>query len=107
MRNERIVVIGTSAGGVEALKALASQLPAEFPCPIVVVMHIGRHPSILPSILDNAGPLGASHARHGEALRPGHIYVAPPDHHLIVEDGVVLLSHGPKEHHARPAVDPL
>jgi two-component system chemotaxis response regulator CheB len=107
MPSERIVVIGASAGGVEALKSIAAQLPADFPAPILVVLHVGKRPSILPEILAKAGPLGSSHARHGEVLRPGHIYVAPPDHHLIVQDGRAALSHGPKEHHARPAVDPL
>ena len=107
MRSERIVAIGTSAGGVDALKSLAAQLPADFPSPILVVQHIGKRPSILPGIIASAGPLGASHVRHGDALRTGHFHVAPPDHHLVVEDGHLMLSRGPKEHHARPAVDPL
>ena len=107
MRTERIVVIGASAGGVDALKSLASQLPADFPSPILVVVHVGKRPSILPSIIEKAGPLGASHAVHGETLRPAHFYLAPPDHHMIVGDGRIWLSHGPKEHHARPAIDPL
>lgn len=107
MRSQRVVAIGASAGGVDALKSIAAQMPADFPAPILVVMHIGKQPSILPSILGKSGPLGASHAIHGEALRPGHFHVAPPDHHMIVENGRIALSHGPKEHHARPALDPL
>jgi two-component system chemotaxis response regulator CheB len=103
----RIVVIGASAGGVMALQVLAAAMPRGFPLPIVLVLHIGKRPSIFPDILGKAGPLTASHARHGEALRPGHFHVAPPDHHVLVRDGSVHLSLGPKEHHARPAIDPL
>jgi two-component system, chemotaxis family, protein-glutamate methylesterase/glutaminase len=103
----RVVVLGASAGGVEALRIIAAQLPADFPCPILTVLHIGRHESILPQLLIKAGGLGASHAVDGEPIRAGHFHVAPPDRHLLVNGERILLSSGPKEHHARPAIDPL
>jgi two-component system, chemotaxis family, protein-glutamate methylesterase/glutaminase len=103
-----LVAIGASAGGVEALKELVADLPAELPASVLVVMHVlatGR--SMLPKILERAGPLPASSARHGDQLTRGHIYVAPPDHHLLVFPGRVHLSHGPRENGHRPALDPL
>lgn len=103
----RIVVIGTSAGGVSALQKLAAGLPSDFPAPILTVLHIGTHPSVLPQLLTLAGPLPADHAVHGTALLPGRIYVAPPDHHMTIDGNTIRLSRGPKEHHARPAIDPL
>lgn len=107
MASERIVVVGASAGGVRALQVLASSLPAAFPAPILVVQHIGANPSILPQLLTHAGPLPAAHGEDGEALAPGRIRVAPPDHHMLVEGGRIRLSRGPKEQYARPAIDPL
>lgn len=102
-----IVVIGASTGGVDALLAIASALPADFPAPICIVQHVGRHDSMLPQLLSRRGPLPAAHARVGDLLRPGRIYVAPPDHHLIVQGQTLTLTHGARENHSRPAVDPL
>jgi two-component system chemotaxis response regulator CheB len=72
-----------------------------------VVLHIGDHASSLPELMSAAGPLPARHARHGEVAQAGHVYVAPPDHHLLFDDGRLHLWHGPREHHTRPAIDPL
>lgn len=102
-----IVVIGASAGGVQPLLELAASLPADLPAALAVVLHIGRQPSILPELLASRGALPARHARDGEPLQAGTIYVAPPDEHLLLEDGAVRLSRGPRENHARPAIDPL
>lgn len=102
-----VVVIGASAGGIRALLEIVSQLPAEFPAPVLVVVHIGRGRSALPQIIERAGVLSASHARHGEPVRPGHIYVAPPDVHMLVRSGRIVLDRGPRENHSRPAIDPL
>jgi two-component system chemotaxis response regulator CheB len=102
-----IVVIGASAGGVSALRSLVASLPADFPAVVFVVLHVGAHASVLPAILAAAGPNVAAHARHGDPIRPGRILVAPPDHHLLLEDDQVTLTRGPKEHHTRPAIDPL
>ena len=83
-------------------------LPRDLPAAVFVVWHIAPgSPALLADILGRAGPLPAMHPHDGEALRPGRIYVAPPDHHLLLEDGRVRLSRGPKENRFRPAVDPL
>jgi two-component system chemotaxis response regulator CheB len=100
-------VIGASAGGVQALQTLVSGLPAGFPAALLIVLHIGSHRSIMPALLSSSGPLEAAHATDGEPLVPGRIRVAPPDHHLLVEGQRLRLSRGPKEHHTRPAIDPL
>ncbi len=102
-----IIVVGASAGGVEALEALVARLPADLPAAVCVVIHIGRRRSFAPRILAKAGALPAAHAVDGEALRPGRIYVAPPDHHLLVEPDRLRLSRGPRENSTRPAIDPL
>jgi two-component system chemotaxis response regulator CheB len=105
---KRIVVIGASAGGIRALRTVLGQLPAGFPAPIAVVVHTSPHsPGVLNEILDRAGELPAAHARDGEPLRDGHVYVAPPDYHMLVEPGLVRLTRGPRENRFRPAVDPL
>jgi two-component system chemotaxis response regulator CheB len=101
-----VVAVGGSAGGIEALRELVAGLPAALPAPVLVTVHIGdRARSKLPEVLSRVGLLPAAHARHGEPLRPGHIYVAPPDLHLLVSDGVVRLSSGPRVNRHRPAVD--
>ena len=103
-----IVVVGASAGGFEVLKTLVSQLPLDFPAAVLVVWHMmPQSPSILADILSRHGPLPAKQAVNGEAIEPGHIYVARPDHHLMVESGQVWVTHGPKENRFRPSVDVL
>ncbi|MBV9489368.1 MAG: chemotaxis protein CheB [Verrucomicrobia bacterium] len=109
MQKKDIIVIGTSAGGIEALKVLARSLSPDLEASLFIVLHMGPDGlGILPQILENAGPLPASNARDWEPIRSGHIYVAPPDHHLLLDrSGHVRLSRGPKENRFRPAVDPL
>ncbi|WP_318531919.1 chemotaxis protein CheB [Amycolatopsis eburnea] len=103
-----LVVVGASAGGVEALRALVSGLPDDFPAAVLITMHIAaRAHSALPRILGNAGRLPARSACHGEAIEPGTVYVAPPDRHLLTEDGCLVLSQGPTENGHRPAVNAL
>lgn len=102
------VGVGASAGGVEALRALVAGLPADYPGAIFVVLHVPRYaPTALPPILSRSGPLPAEPAVDGEPVKPGRIYVAPSDHHLLVLDGHVRLTRGPAENGHRPAIDPL
>jgi two-component system chemotaxis response regulator CheB len=103
-----IVVVGASAGGVEALIKLVRNLPPRLPAAVFVVLHVpAERPSVLPSILSRAGPLLASQPEDGEPIQLGHIYVAPPDHHLEVRRGRVHATRGPRENGYRPAVDTL
>jgi two-component system chemotaxis response regulator CheB len=103
-----IIAIGASAGGVEALSELVSRLPGDLRAALFVALHVPSHgTSVLPEILDRKGSIRAAHAVDGETIRAGRIYVAPPDHHLLVHRGVVRLSRGPRENGVRPAVDPL
>src|SRR4030095_2680895 len=108
MPPRQLVVIGTSAGGIEALRVLVTALPREFAAPIAVVMHTSpESPGILADILDRPGPLHAVQPRNGERLQAGRIYVAPPDFHLMIEPGIVRITKGPRENRFRPAIDPL
>jgi two-component system chemotaxis response regulator CheB len=106
--NHDIIVVGASAGGVDALQQLVRGLPADLPAALFVVLHVPPHgPSVLPRILSRAGALPAIHPRDGELIRPGTIYVAPPDYHLLVKPDHVRLTRGPRENGHRPAADPL
>jgi two-component system chemotaxis response regulator CheB len=108
MPGKDIIVIGASAGGIDAVRAIVAGLPAGFGGSVFVVVHTAANaPGVLDVIINNAGPLSAVMAEHGERITPGRIYVARPDHHLIVEPGRVCLTRGPKENRFRPAVDPL
>jgi two-component system, chemotaxis family, protein-glutamate methylesterase/glutaminase len=103
-----VVVVGASAGGIEALSALLALLPADFPAALFVVIHVAADsPGVLPNILARAGELPVETAKDGNAIRPGHVYVAPPDRHLLLEQGNMRVTRGPKENRFRPAVDPL
>lgn len=108
MLRHDIIALGTSAGGIEALRHVAAGLPEGFPAAVFVVQHMppdanGR----LPAILSRVGPLPAHFARDGEPVEHGRIYIAPPDLHLLVHRDVVHLARGPRENRVRPAIDPL
>jgi len=106
----RVIVIGASAGGLNALTELVKQLPVDFPVPILVVLHLSADASgnFLLQALSDAGNLECVHARHGERPMAGMIYLAPSDHHLMIGDaGEMLVTKGAQENRSRPAIDPL
>ncbi|MBL1075018.1 chemotaxis protein CheB [Nocardia sp. 2] len=108
MEPSDVIVVGASAGGVEALRDFVRGLPGDIEAAVLVVLHMPpRGVSALPAILGRAGPLPAVAGTSGTVLMPGRIYAAVPDHHLLVADGRIVLSHGPTENGHRPGVDAL
>jgi two-component system chemotaxis response regulator CheB len=108
MPGHDLIVVGASAGGVEALVELVAGLPPDLPAAVCIVLHVpAAGTSLLPQILSRAGSLPTGHARDGELLRHGHIYVAPPDSHLVIEPARMRLVAGPRENGHRPSVDVL
>jgi two-component system chemotaxis response regulator CheB len=106
---DRIIVVGASAGGLAALRVLCAKLPADLQASVLVVQHImATARSMLPELLGRVGPLPAEHAQDGALLQQGHIYIAPPDRHLMLSDGGrMMLRRGPYENRTRPAIDAL
>jgi two-component system chemotaxis response regulator CheB len=103
-----VVVIGASAGGVEALIELCRTLPADIPAAIFIVQHLSpRGGTVLPQLLARAGSLPVAMPEDGEPTRTGHIYVAPPDFHLLLRPGIALIRRGPHENRSRPSIDAL
>ena len=104
-----IIVIGASAGGVNAMCEIASALPPDLPAAVFMVLHIPAwHGSHLPAILSRCSPLDAVHPASGDPIEHGRIYVAPPDHHLLIESGDhIHLWRGPKENNCRPSINAL
>jgi two-component system chemotaxis response regulator CheB len=108
MKSRNIVVIGASSGGFQVLKELVSGLSADLPAAIFIVWHLpaeGR--GILPDVFAKLTTWPVSHARDGEPIEHSRIYIAPPDRHMLIEEGRVRVTRGPKENRFRPAVDPL
>jgi two-component system chemotaxis response regulator CheB len=102
-----IVVIGASAGGLEPLLRIIAAVPVPCAAAFFIVQHIGCRPSILPDLLGGAGRLPTSFARDGASIEAGHIYVAPADHHMVLETARIRLSREQPLHYTRPAADPL
>ena len=108
MPGHDIIVIGTSAGGLRALGAIVGALPADIDAVLFIVQHLAAdRPSILPKILADMSDLPTSHPSDGELIQKGRIYVAPPDYHLLVNQGSVRVVRGPQENRFRPAIDAL
>src|SRR4051812_30912697 len=108
MAGRDIIVIGASAGGIEPLRTLIGALPADLPAAVFVVVHVGAESrSILPTLLARAGRLEALHCPDRCEFHPGVICIAPPDHHLVLHNGTVRLTRGPRENNCRPSVDVL
>jgi len=109
-QNNHIVVVGTSAGGMKALIKLVEQLPKDFPAPLLIVQHISADATgdALLNSLNKIGKLKCIHAKQGNKIESGHLYLAPSDHHLMIEkDGTLLVTKGAQENRSRPAIDPL
>lgn len=108
---ETLIVMGASAGDVQALSSLLAALPANLPAAILVVMHVGARNSVLPEILTKSSAWPVRFADMGEPARTGHILLAPPDRYMLVAklagQATVELTRGPRGNHTRPAIDPL
>jgi two-component system chemotaxis response regulator CheB len=103
-----VVAIGASAGGVEALRTVAAALPAAFPVPVFIVLHMDpRHKSLLASLLGRRSPLRVKQAVNEEPVQGGTIYIAQPDKHLIVRSGLLVLTDTALVHYTRPSIDML
>ena len=91
-----------------ALQELVASLPVDFKAPIFIVQHLSpTSTSLMPQILSRAGSLRAVHPKDGDPIEEGHIYLAPPDHHMLVEEDRILIKRGPKENRFRPSIDAL
>src|SRR5215467_10389409 len=108
MARHDVIVIGGSAGALPALTTIVGQLPASLPACVLVALHTSAQADgFLPDILERASPLSVAFAKNHDPVLPGHIYVAPPDFHLIVTSSGLRVVHGPRENGFRPAIDPL
>ncbi len=108
MPNRDVLAIGTSAGGVDALRFLARSFPSDFPAAVLLVIHLSPHfQSSLDDILSGDGPLPARFAEDGTVVQRGRIYIGPPDSHLLLDGATLRLGQGPRENNTRPAIDPL
>lgn len=108
MAMREIIAIGGSAGSVEVIRQICRSLPADLQGSVLITVHVGSiGQNLLGSILDSDGPIPAGTAVDGEPLERGRIYVAPADHHLVVDERTIRLGRGPRENMSRPAIDPL
>src|SRR6185437_10974506 len=108
MSNHDIIVIGGSAGATAPLKEILGRLPADLPAAVFVVLHIpARGLGILSTVASAASRLPVIQAESGMVIENGHIYLAAPDHHLLLRDSHIMLGRGPRENMVRPAIDAL
>src|SRR5688572_9307843 len=104
-----IVVVGASAGGMQALKELAGALPATFSAPVCIVQHMApdADATILANLLASSGPLPCAVAKDKQRLKPGRMYVAPADNHLLIKHAAMIVTKGARENRYRPGIDPM
>lgn len=108
MTNRNIIVVGASAGGVTALLNLMKSIPAKFEGSMFVVLHVAPYsPNYLPEILSRVCSLKVVEPKDGEKIKSATVYIAPPDHHMLIEQGQVVITKGPKENRFRPSIDAL
>jgi two-component system, chemotaxis family, protein-glutamate methylesterase/glutaminase len=108
MSNRDIIVIGGSAGATAPLKQILSRLPPDLPAAVLIVLHIpAQGIGILSTVASSAGPLPVRQAENGMKIEPGQVYLAAPDHHLLLSEDRVFLGRGPRENMVRPAIDAL
>jgi two-component system chemotaxis response regulator CheB len=100
-----LIVVGVSAGGLFALRTLVAALPAGFDIPMAVVQHRSKDSELLCELLQECAPLQVSEANDKEPILPGHVYVGPPDYHLLVENGYFVLSTDEPVRFSRPSID--
>jgi len=106
MARHDVVVIGGSAGALQAVTTIVERLPASLSACVLIVLHTSTD-GFLPDILARASPFPVAFAKNHDPVEPGHVYVAPPDFHLIVTSSGLRVVHGPRENGFRPAIDPL
>jgi two-component system, chemotaxis family, protein-glutamate methylesterase/glutaminase len=103
-----VVVIAASVGGLAAISTILAALSSDFPAAIAIVQHRLPKPStMLESLLGRVTPLVVKAAESGDRMQAGMVYVAPPDFHMVINDGHVALSHSPKVRFSRPSADQL
>lgn len=104
-----LIVVGASAGGMDALKELVAQLPADFPAPVFIVNHMSADTTgdALVKALNDSSRLSCAHATDEQVFNSGHIYLAPSDHHMLIVKDRILVTKGARENRSRPAIDPL
>src|SRR5215472_2242477 len=102
-----IIAIGGSAGSLDTLREIVRAFPPDFSGNLFIVTHIGLGRSRLPDVLGSATAIPICFATDRDPIMAGRIYVAPTDRHMLLEPGSIRLSHGPREHFTRPAIDPL
>lgn len=109
MKAKAVIVVGTSAGGLDALRKLVMQLPERFEAPVFVVQHMAPDATaeVLVDALSKAGKVECTLAKHGETFKAPHIYVAPADQHLMINKSAIMVTKGARENRSRPAIDPL
>ena len=101
----RVIVIGGSAGSIDPLCEVIEELPADFSAPIMVVIHINEAENMLTDVLQRCTKLKVISPRESQPVMVGHVYIAPPNRHLVVRSDCVIPVPGPRENRHRPAID--